>query len=301
MAKKKTSLQETHNFGSSEFIAVKSAAEDSRSWLADSPICALLSQLNVAHVGVLHALHPFEIIRQDQSGSFMFACVSGQGEVLIDGSWATVRAGEACCLPPFVANAIRAVEGSEPWVFCWVRYTEVQEQLPLISSKSPVKAPFSSHVLRHAIEGLHGEVASRSSAPALRKLWIDLIHGYVLKFAQPSHGDQRLWRLWQQVEADLGRPWNVAEMAAIASVSEEHLRRLSVKELGRSPMKQVIFLRMQRACLLLGTSKEKIETIARDVGYDNPFTFSTTFKKWIGRRPSEYRQGPETSEKKVTD
>ncbi|MGJ8725310.1 MAG: AraC family transcriptional regulator [Roseibacillus sp.] len=295
------SLEETHHFGASEFIAVKSTSEDSRSWLAKSPVCHQLSQLNVAHVGVLHALHPFKVIRADQSGSFMFACISGEGEVLIDGRWMTVHAGEACCLPPFVANAIRAIEGSEPWTFCWVRYLEVQDQLPLISSKSPVKGPFASHVLRHAIEGLHGEVTSRASSPALNKLWIDLIHSYVLKFAQPSHGDKRLWRLWQEVEADLGRSWNVAQMAAIAAVSEEHLRRLSVKELGRSPMKHVIFLRMQKACLLLGTRKDKIETIAHEVGYDNPFTFSTTFKKWIGRRPSEYRQGSDPAESRTID
>ena len=32
-----------------------------------------------------------------------------------------------------------------------------------------------------------------------------------------------------------------------------------------------------------------IETIAAAVGYQNPFAFSTTFKKWIGWRPSEHR------------
>lgn len=245
--------------------------------------------VDIAHVGILHALHPFTVIRTDQSGSFLFACLSGEGQVLIDGGWATVRACEACCLPPFVANAIRATEGSAPWTFCWVRYLESQEQLPLISSKSPVKAPFESRVLCHAVEGLHGEISHPASSPALCKLWVDLIHGYVLKFAQPSHGDERLWRLWQQVEADLSHAWGVAEMASIAAVSEEHLRRLSLRELGRSPMKHVIFLRMQRACQLLGSSDAKIETIAHAVGYENPFTFSTTFKKWIGKRPSEYR------------
>ena len=35
--------------------------------------------------------------------------------------------------------------------------------------------------------------------------------------------------------------------------------------------------------------KDKIETIAHACGYENPFVFSTTFKKWVGWRPSEYR------------
>ena len=52
---------------------------------------------------------------------------------------------------------------------------------------------------------------------------------------------------------------------------------------------QVIYLRMQLAAKLLASTDDKIETIAREVGYENPFVFSTTFKKWVGWRPSDYR------------
>ncbi len=54
-------------------------------------------------------------------------------------------------------------------------------------------------------------------------------------------------------------------------------------------MNHVIYLRMQLAARLLTTTTDKIETIAHAVGYENPFVFSTTFKKWVGWRPSEYR------------
>ena len=54
-------------------------------------------------------------------------------------------------------------------------------------------------------------------------------------------------------------------------------------------MHQVIYLRMQHAAKLLATTGDKIETIATAVGYENPFVFSTTFKKWVGWRPSDYR------------
>lgn len=284
-----TLLEETHNLGGSEFLALRSSREDRRSWLSGSPVCPLLEQMSIAHVGILHAVYPFNIVRSSQSGTFMFACTSGRGEVLVDGRWVKVSAGEACLLPPFVANAIRAINGEEPWSFCWVRYLESEERLPIVSSKSPVKGPFPSDVLKHAVEGLHAESSRTNPLTAQSKLWVELIHGYVMAFAQPSHGDERLWRLWKEVESDLNRQWNVSEMASIAAVSEEHLRRLSLRELGRSPMKHVIFLRMQEACRLLSSSDDKIETIAHQVGYDNPFTFSTTFKKWIGRRPSDYR------------
>jgi len=282
-------LQETHHIGRSQFVAIRASGEDQRSWLAHSPVCPLLSQFNIAHVGVIHAESPFTVVRGTQSGTFMMACTSGQGEILVDGRWAQLGEGEACLLPPFVTNAIRATDSESPWTFCWVRYLESQEQLPIVSSKSPVKGLFSSFVLRHAVEGLKWELSRRNQLPSQAKRWVELIHGYVMAFAQPSHGDERLWRLWQLVEADLSHPWTVTEMAAIASVSEEHLRRLCMREIGRSPMKHVIFLRMQQACHLLASSKDKIETISHQVGYNNPFTFSSTFKKWIGQRPSDYR------------
>jgi len=74
-------------------------------------------------------------------------------------------------------------------------------------------------------------------------------------------------------------------------MSEEHLRRMCKKQLGRSPVQQLTFLRMQRACELLATTEEKVDTIAHQVGYSSGAHFSNAFTKWVGVRPSEYREG----------
>ncbi len=284
-------MEETHLLGDSEFLAVKASSDERRDWLENAPVSAMLAHRNIAHVGVLHAVYPFKVVRSYQSGTFMFACSQGEGEILIDGRWVKVRAGQAGLLPPFVENAIRAIDSKsgEPWTYAWVRYLESPDQMPIISAKSPVRGRFASDVLVHAVEGFHAEARRAESSPAQKKLWIDLIHNYVLSFAQPSQGDERLWQLWQAIEADLADSWTLSRMAKIATMSKEHLRRVAIREIGRSPLQHVIFLRMQRASHLLGTTDEKIETIAREVGYSNPFTFSTTFKKWIGRRPSQHR------------
>jgi AraC-like DNA-binding protein len=79
-------------------------------------------------------------------------------------------------------------------------------------------------------------------------------------------------------------------MAELAHVSHEHLRRLCRKHLGRSPLQQLTFLRMQQAQKMLASTTETIETIAHAVGYENSFTFSNSFKTWVGWRPSAHRQ-----------
>ena len=54
-------------------------------------------------------------------------------------------------------------------------------------------------------------------------------------------------------------------------------------------MQHLTFLRMQRARHLLSVTDDKVEVIAHSVGFESSFTFSNTFKKWIGWRPSEQR------------
>lgn len=273
--------------GNSSYLLVRSDEVEERDWMAGSPVCPLLSQHHVAHAGILRARYPFEIVRADQSGSYMMACFGGEGRVLVDGAWKTVRSGEACLLPPFVRNAFKCVEGY-PWEFCWVRYLESRERKPIVSQNSPVLRNYDNAPLRAAIEGLYWETRGAMN-PGVLGHWVELVHQYALRFAQPHDSDDRLWRLWNRVEPELERKWSLYELSEIAHVSEEHLRRLCRKRYGRSPMQHLTFLRIQRAKVLLSSTDEKIETIARLVGYENPFTFSSLFKKWVGWSPSRYR------------
>ncbi len=131
--------------------------------------------------------------------------------------------------------------------------------------------------------------ARGGGGPAAIHHWVELIQTYVLRFAQPWHVDDRLWQVWEKVAGNLSEEWTLSRLAHEAHLSGEHLRRLCHQQLGRSPMHQVIYLRMRKAAELLTSTGDKVETIAGTVGYQNPFVFSTTFKKWIGWRPSEHR------------
>jgi len=61
----------------------------------------------------MHSTKPFEIVRVNLSGTFFFACLEGQGQVLIDGEWRTVGVGQACVQPPFIPNALRTHRAAE--------------------------------------------------------------------------------------------------------------------------------------------------------------------------------------------
>lgn len=277
------------DFGHGAHIdVVRAALDDDREWLLKAPVCKTLSQHNILHVAVMMAGEGLAVSRAEQSGTFMFACTKGQGMVLADGRWKRVKAGEACLLPPFVGNSFKAIEGQE-WEFCWVRYIESKDSKPIVSEISPVRGDFDGVALKHAILGLHAECSAENSA-ASNHLWTELIHQYVLSFAQPHRSDDRMWKVWNVVEQHLDKDWTLADLAQLACVSEEHLRRLCNKQLGRSPMQHLTFLRMQKASNQLSTTDEKIENIAKSVGYNSAFHFSNVFRKWVGCRPSDHRR-----------
>jgi len=280
-------LSETHIVGPRNRLwAIRASLDDRRPFLARSPVCPSLGRFHIAHLGFQSAAHPYRIVRTHQSGTFFMACIAGEGRVLADGRWEKVSAGTACLLLPHMLNAFHAIPG-KPWQFCWVRYQESASQQPLVPASSPRRARFDGTALRHAILGLHHEVSSTPS-PETVDHWVDLIQAYVLRFVRPWQSDSRLAQLWEEVAGKLAEDWTLDGLAQIAHVSGEHLRRLCQRELGRSPMQHVTFLRMRRAADLLATTRLKVEIIAGEVGYQNPFVFSTSFKKWTGWRPSDY-------------
>ncbi len=274
---------------STRWEVVRADTSDVREWLAEAPVCSLLQTHLIAHAGRMWAQAPFEVIRAEASGTFALVGLEGEGETLIDGDWRIVQAGEVCLLPAFAHTGIRA-KNDEVWNFAWVRYEEARETSPILSTNSPVIQEGSVHALEHAIAGLAAEMKGSEDEPATLHHWVELIHGFVARAARPFQGDDRLWRVWKAVERDLARDWSLSDLEQIAHLSQEHLRRLTQQQLGRSPIQQITYLRMRRAVSLLASTEDKVETIANAVGYENPFTFSNAFKRWTGRRPTEYRE-----------
>ncbi len=269
------------------FLAVLGRMAKVRSWLEEMPECEMLAAHNIVHTGIMDARKPYEIVRIDQSGTFMMACLEGEGVVMVDGSWKTIRAGQACLLPPFVRNSLKCV-GEKRWRFAWVRYEESRDTKPIVSSVSPVIGVFDGSGLEAAINGLRAESITQQNPAALHQ-WCALVNHYVLRFAEPSNLDERLWRLWEKVGNDPARAWTLDDFSRISCISGEHLRRLCLKEIGRSPMRHLTFIRLQLAIRLISSSDEKLETIARGVGFSGIHSFSNAFKSRFGKSPSEFR------------
>jgi len=281
-------LTETNTAGrGSRELIVRASADDRREWLADAPIVAALARRHIVHVGVADARHPYKVVRRDLSGTFLMACCEGAGRVWLDGRWQRFSEGQACVAPPHAVHAYGSIPGQR-WEFVWVRYQEPAGRRPIVAASSPLLVAFEGRPLRAAVVGLFHEAGGAGEAAQLDR-WVELIEAYVRGFTHPWRKDDRLHRLWETVAADLAAEWSVEKLAREVGLSSQQLRRLCVQQLGRKPAEQLAWLRVRQAAALLANGREKIETVARAVGYRSAFTFSKTFRRFTGSRPSEYR------------
>ena len=264
---------------------VHSIGEHTREWTVGHPV---LAAGGVTMVGISHARKGFKFETQGWAFGQILICFGGEGRVLVRDRWCKCVKGSVYVNPAGVPHAYHAV-GEEPWKLCWLVYHGPFEGTPLDGLQHAVMLSADPRPLKSAVVGFRRESIGRAD-PVVLQVWIDLIHLLSMRVTQEGHRSDRLWRIWEEVRADLGRHWTVADLAAVIDVSEEHLRRLSHELFGYAPMERVGQLRMRRAATLLRTTDQKIGTIAAKVAYADRFGFSAAFQRHFGVSPAHYRR-----------
>jgi transcriptional regulator GlxA family with amidase domain len=117
-------------------------------------------------------------------------------------------------------------------------------------------------------------------------------------FVAPAPPEHRLIRrvadhVASHLDADLTTP----TLAARAGVSERHLTRLFVGDLGQPPGRYVRQTRTEAAAQLLATSSLPVARVARRCGFGSPETLRQAFLARYGTTPSRYR----ASQRRRTD
>ncbi len=203
--------------------------------------------------------------------------LSGEGRVWSEGRWQPVRPGQAYVTPAHTPHAYRA-QGRWETGWCMFEpdaFPEFQGG-PVIREVNP--APWL-----HILSGLCDENAT-SADPVQLEGWTALLQREGARLVAGER-PQRLWRLWSRVRDDLAAPWTLASLAQAAGLSPEMMRLECRRELKLSPVAYLTHLRMRHATALLATGR-KVEAVARQVGYENAFAFSTAFRRVTGFRPS---------------
>jgi AraC-like DNA-binding protein len=269
-----TDLRETHSIGS-----------QTREWLVPDTACPALHEARIQLCGVSAARPGFGFVRRCPERSQLLLSLGPGGSAWLDGAWHDLATGQGYLTPPGASHAYHCQPGAE-WLTVWVILLEPEDEPRLVTAEAPTLLNTDARPLHDAVLNLHRETVGAGD-PAIVRLYGELVGALVRRHLAPVRTDQRLWRLWEEVDADLGRPWTLGDLARLAGLGDEQLRRLCQRHLGVSPMQHLTRLRMHRAAALLATGGRSVGTVATVVGYDNAFAFSTAFRRLMGRPPSQ--------------
>lgn len=107
---------------------------------------------------------------------------------------------------------------------------------------------------------------------------------------QPSV--RRFEKLSKWLEAHLGEPLRVVDMARESGMSERTFYRAFRNSLGTPPMAYLLNIRLRRAADLLrqGSGAVRITEIAQSCGFEDSNYFSRCFRRFAGMSPREFQQ-----------
>ena len=93
----------------------------------------------------------------------------------------------------------------------------------------------------------------------------------------------------------------IADIARGVNLSTSRFTHLFHAEVGASPARYLLALRMTRARLLLERTFLSIKEVMAQVGCNDASHFSRDFRRFFGASPSDWRAGPERRQPQAVD
>jgi AraC family transcriptional regulator of arabinose operon len=102
--------------------------------------------------------------------------------------------------------------------------------------------------------------------------------------------DRRVELVIAQIETDVARAWETAQLAALVNLSASRFRHLFKEETGRTINQYFRERRLERAEFLLRTTFLSIKEVMSEAGVSSMSHFVQYFKKTYGATPTAYRK-----------
>lgn len=269
-----------------------------------------LADLNIQASGISNLKGLYKVGRTNMQSHTLIFSVDGKGMLHTKQGRFSVEKSTLITLPAGTSFVLE-LESSH-WTTVWFElqdypdWRHVCENKPLLSfnddaaavyhllalidqEQKPKRRQNALILLASYLSELSLEEHLRIYSPAEEKhdytpIELDIIDG-----TQSVSDVNRLTRLFKDVNKQLHYPWTVEEMSVLVHYSAPHFHRLCKRYFARSPIQQLIYLRIQRAKYLLRHTHWTISQISGHVGYQDIYNFSKRFRKSVGKPPSRFR------------
>jgi AraC-like DNA-binding protein len=246
-----------------------------------------IARLGIQLSGISTMVDTFHLQRVDPDNHTVIYTLAGQGLL-------TTPDGEFCAQKnSMITVAARSPFSIQvqvsPWKIVWFNLNNIPQWQTLYNR--PLLQTFSFRAM--AIYHLLGLIFHETNKTLLIN-WLSQLEIYLNeslnKDIRATPEQDRLEHIFDKVNSQLHVAWTIERLSALTYYSAAHLHRLSQQRFGRSPIQQVIFLRMARAKYLLIYTNLSITQIAEQVGYQEVSNFSKRFKKSLGTPPATFRK-----------
>jgi AraC-like DNA-binding protein len=273
---------------------------DNRKWqdkLELGPLCheqfvdidslPAIAKLGIQLSGISTMVDTFHLERSDPDNHTVIYTLAGQGLLKTpDGEFFAKKNSmiTVAARSPFSIQV-----QTSPWKIVWFNLNNIARWKSLYN-RQPLR-PFSYRAM--AIFHLLGLIFHEKNRP-LSETWLKQLEIYLdeslNKGVRTTREQDRLEDLFHTVNSRLQVTWTIERLSDMACYSKAHMHRLCQQRFARSPIQQVIFLRMARAKYLLIYTNLSISQIAEQVGYPELSNFSKRFKKSLGISPATFRK-----------
>jgi len=153
-----------------------------------------------------------------------------------------------------------------------------------------------AHILKDLFVQFHHELEHREFGSFRRvvnlseEFLIQVVRHIRNRDKQIRKTQNRFQEFDSSLRKNISQKWTLEEMSAASHLGITSLTNFVKENTGYTPGNYIIFLRLEKAKELLHGTDKKLTDIAYDCGFYSSQHFSSTFSKWVGKSPLNYRK-----------
>ncbi len=253
--------------------------------------------------GVEHCLPDYYFDTEERTGYHLHVILEGKGVLSVNGKETELHFGQMFMTKPDEDTWYKA-DSEDPWVYCWMAFdgnlaADCAERAGFVKGVNVQECYIDPDEFYNLCKRVL-DLAEVSPAHVLMRtgLLMEFVALAVESHYKSDQGGKKSHEystdVYVKYAADFIRgnyaTAKISDVAKYIGIHRSYLTNIFKNKMGISPQEYLIQCKLKRAAKFLTETDNPIQEISRQIGYDNPLTFSKTFKNFYGISPKFYRQ-----------